>query len=87
MLAMDSINDMTNMHEAKTQLSQLVERALNGDEVIIARHGKPVVRLIPYFPNAGWNKTFQDWLLDGEAFELERPKQEPAQTRDIFGDA
>jgi prevent-host-death family protein len=76
---------MTNMHEAKTQLSQLVERALNGDEVIIARHGKPVVRLIPYFPNSGWNKTFQDWLEGGEAFELERLKQDIAQPRDIFG--
>ena len=28
-----------NMHEAKTQLSKLVERALNGEEVIIARAG------------------------------------------------
>jgi prevent-host-death family protein len=84
---MNSLSDMTNMHEAKTQLSQLVERALNGDEVIIARHGKPVVRLVPYFPDAGWNKTFQAWLEHGETFELERPKQEVAQARDIFGDA
>jgi prevent-host-death family protein len=35
-----------NMHEAKTQLSKLVERALNGEEVIIARAGKPAVRLV-----------------------------------------
>jgi prevent-host-death family protein len=83
---MNSSSDMTNMHEAKTQLSQLVERALNGDEVIIARHGKPVVRLVPYFPETGWNKTFQDWLLHGEAFELKRPTQDAAQVHDIFGD-
>ena len=36
-----------NVHEAKTNFSQLLEMAERGDEVIIARHGKPVVRLVP----------------------------------------
>jgi prevent-host-death family protein len=35
------------MHEAKTELSRLVERALKGEEVVIARAGVPVVRLVP----------------------------------------
>jgi prevent-host-death family protein len=35
------------MHEAKTKLSQLVERAESGEDIIIARNGKPVVRLVP----------------------------------------
>ena len=35
------------MHEAKTQLSRLVERALAGEEVLIARAGTPLVRLQP----------------------------------------
>jgi prevent-host-death family protein len=35
------------MHEAKTKLSQLVERAEAGEEVVIARNGKPVARLVP----------------------------------------
>lgn len=34
-----------NVHEAKTQLSRLIEEALRGEEVIIARNNKPVVRL------------------------------------------
>ena len=34
-----------NIHEAKTQLSKLIQAALNGKEVIIARGNKPVVRL------------------------------------------
>ena len=38
---------ITNIHEAKSQLSKLVDRALQGEEVIIARAGKPVVRLVP----------------------------------------
>lgn len=36
-----------NMHEAKTQLSSLVEKALAGEEVIIAKAGKPLVKLVP----------------------------------------
>ena len=35
-----------NVHEAKTQLSRLLERVLQGEEVVIARHGKPVARLV-----------------------------------------
>ena len=34
-----------NIHEAKTQLSKLIQAAVNGKEVIIARGNKPVVRL------------------------------------------
>jgi prevent-host-death family protein len=36
-----------NMHEAKSQLSKLVEQALAGEDVVIARAGKPLVRLVP----------------------------------------
>ena len=35
-----------NIHEAKTHLSKLIERAENGEEVIIARAGIPVVKLV-----------------------------------------
>lgn len=38
---------MYTMHKAKTLLSQLVEDALNGKEVIIARGKEPVVKLVP----------------------------------------
>jgi antitoxin (DNA-binding transcriptional repressor) of toxin-antitoxin stability system len=37
---------MVNMHQAKSTLSQLVEAALGGEEVVIARDGEPVVRLV-----------------------------------------
>jgi prevent-host-death family protein len=36
-----------NIHEAKTQLSDLLERAQRDEEVIIAKAGKPVARLVP----------------------------------------
>lgn len=38
----------TNVAEAKAQLSMLIERALAGEEVVISKHGKPVVRLVPF---------------------------------------
>ncbi|QLH40146.1 MAG: type II toxin-antitoxin system Phd/YefM family antitoxin [Defluviicoccus sp.] len=36
-----------NIHEAKTHLSRLIEDVAGGGEVIIARNGKPVARLLP----------------------------------------
>ena len=38
---------MANTLDAKTRLSALIERALQGDEVVIARDGVPCVRLMP----------------------------------------
>lgn len=37
-----------NIHEAKTHLSRLLEGVSEGDDVVIAKHGKPIARLIPY---------------------------------------
>jgi len=37
-----------NIHEAKTHLSRLVDRAAGGEEIIIAKSGKPVARLVAY---------------------------------------
>lgn len=37
-----------NVHEAKTQLSRLLEAASRGEEVVIARNGEPVARLVPF---------------------------------------
>lgn len=39
---------MTNIHQAKTHFSKLVERAAAGEEIIIGKAGKPVARLVPY---------------------------------------
>lgn len=37
-----------NVHEAKTQLSRLLEEVEHGSEVVIARAGDPVARLVPF---------------------------------------
>ena len=36
-----------NVHDAKTHLSRLIVRALRGEEVVIARNGRPAVKLVP----------------------------------------
>lgn len=38
---------MVNVYEAKTHLSRLLERVAEGEEVVIARAGRPVARLVP----------------------------------------
>ncbi len=42
------MSEPINIYDAKTQLSRLVDRAAAGEEVIIARHGRPVAKLVPY---------------------------------------
>ncbi|MFH1566561.1 MAG: type II toxin-antitoxin system prevent-host-death family antitoxin [Gemmatimonadota bacterium] len=40
--------DMVNVHETKTHLSRLLERVQKGEEIILARAGKPCARLVPF---------------------------------------
>lgn len=39
---------IVNIHEAKTHLSRLIARVMNGEELIIAKAGKPVVKMSAY---------------------------------------
>jgi len=41
---------IVNLYEAKTQLSALVERAAAGEEIVIAKAGRPLARLVAYEP-------------------------------------
>ena len=66
-----------NIHEAKTHLSKLVERAAKGEEIIIAKAGKPMARLSPLSSasvenprKAGWGK---DLLKDVDIDALFNP--------------
>jgi prevent-host-death family protein len=53
-----------NIHEAKTHLSRLVERAANGEPFIIAKAGKPLVKVVPLdAPPEG--TTSRIGMLDG----------------------
>ena len=66
---------ISNIHEAKSQLSKLIESALAGEEIIIAKAGKPLVKLIPYQENqsprtpGGWEGK----VIMGDDFDDELP--------------
>ena len=52
------MDDVYNIYEAKTNLSELVERAVAGEEIIIAKAGVPKVRLVPVLhPTAASSRT------------------------------
>lgn len=42
-----------NVHEAKTHLSRLLADVARGEEIVIARAGKPIARLVPVTPSGG----------------------------------
>ena len=47
---LDLVMKTVNIHEAKTHLSRLLESVEEGDEVVIARAGKPIAKLVPLKP-------------------------------------
>lgn len=68
-----------NVHKAKTHFSKLLERAYNGEEIILSKGGKPYARLVP-LPGAR-QRTFgflagQVKLSEAENQELLRPMTE-----------
>lgn len=39
---------MVSVYEAKTHFSQLIMRVMSGEEIVVSRAGRPVVRIVPY---------------------------------------
>lgn len=58
-----------NVHEAKTQLSRLLERAHAGEEIVIAKNGKPFARLVPLAPMEPRRPGLLHGKLEGDLFE------------------
>ena len=42
------MNEMLNVHAAKTNFSKLLARVANGEEIVIAKDGTPMAKLVPY---------------------------------------
>ncbi len=42
------MSEIVNLYEAKTHLSRLVDRAAQGEEIVIAKAGKPKAKLVPF---------------------------------------
>ena len=45
------MTETVNVHEAKTHFSRLLERVARGEEIIIAKAGRPIARLAPLSPS------------------------------------
>ena len=63
--------EIANIRNAEALLSKLIERAENGEEVVITRDGKPVVKIVPYCgtekevqPRQGGQWKGQVWMAD-----------------------
>jgi prevent-host-death family protein len=69
--------EIFNTHEAKTHLSQLIERAARGEEIIIAKAGKPMARLVGYRENTV-QRTGGQWkglVRVGDDFDAPLPPE------------
>jgi prevent-host-death family protein len=61
--------EVINVHKAKTTLSQLLERVHNGEEIILAKGGKPYARLVPLEKPAKRKLGFMKGSVDEAFFE------------------
>ena len=69
-----------NTHEAKTQLSRLLVRVSNGEEIIIARSGKPVAKLVPVKQHAEKRRSGADIGKAWIAEDFDAPLPDDLQT-------
>lgn len=65
-----------NIHEAKTQLSKLLEAVESGEEVVIARAGKPVARLVAVVPPQRVPGTMKGMFEIDDSFFDPLPEEE-----------
>jgi prevent-host-death family protein len=66
-------DDIVNMHDAKTRLSQLVARAEKGERITIARDGKPVAQLGPAPRRRRRSLPPDEPLLNLDTFAVDGP--------------
>ena len=55
------MTESVNVYEAKTHLSQLLDRAASGEEIVIARAGRPVARLVALADTSSGRRTPGAW--------------------------
>ncbi len=65
-----------NVHEAKTHFSRLLERVEAGEEVVIARNGKPVARLVPLERRQRQSGRAKGLIRIGKDFDAPLPDEE-----------
>ena len=63
---------MVNVHEAKTHFSKLLERAHAGEEIVLAKAGKPYARLVPLKPEERPRRQpgrLKGWVIPDSFFD------------------
>ena len=73
---------ITNISEAKAQLSALVEKVMAGQEVVIGKAGKPVAKLVRYNPN---EEPRRPGVLKGKIKIADDFDELPSDIADAFG--
>jgi len=66
--------DMVNVHEAKTHLSRLLDRVARGEEIVIAKGGHPVAKLIAIAPRERRPGRLKGRIRIGKDFDAPLPK-------------
>lgn len=76
---------LVNIHDAKTHFSKLVNQVLKGEEIIIARGGKPLIRLTPYTeePQTRRGGQFRGLINISEDFDAPLPED---MLKQFYGD-
>jgi antitoxin (DNA-binding transcriptional repressor) of toxin-antitoxin stability system len=69
------VSSVVNVHEAKTQFSRLLERAHAGEEIILAKAGKPYARLALLAAGSGRRPGRLAGRVDDEFFESMLPEE------------
>jgi prevent-host-death family protein len=68
--------ERVNVHEAKTHLSRLLERVEAGEEVVIARAGRPIARLVPVGPKRAKKPgRLKSAIVIGRDFDAPLPEE------------
>ena len=72
---------VVNIHQAKTNLSKLIAKTVSGEEVIIAKAGEPVVKLVPFKKKL---KPRKPGLLKGKIFVPDNFDEEDEEINKLF---
>lgn len=69
---------LVNVHDAKTQFSKLLEQAHSGQEIILAKAGKPYARMMPLAPEISKRQRGRVKGINDDAFFDPLPEEELA---------
>ena len=66
--------DQVNIHQAKTQPSRLLKRVVAGEEIVIAKSGKPQAKLVPFHATVRQPGRLKGKIKTGRDFDAPLPK-------------